>query len=249
MDDQSAVRREERTAARDQRRSARAAAQVERIAEMGERHETAQSRQREARAAVMERVMGSAPPPADAVTPNTRARIQQVALEMFIEHGYDATSLREISERLGFTKAALYYHFKSKEEIISSLVDDRLAALEDLLEWAETQPRDAKTRREIVRRYSEQLYEQRHHLTMRFMERNPTAMKAQPIAEKFRARLMRVSELLCEPGDSLETRLKTGLAIFAMHASWVLLPAGEVSDEERQAAALAVALDLVERRS
>ena len=41
---------------------------------------------------------------------DTRARIQQVALEMFAEQGYERTSLREIAERLGVTKAALYYH-------------------------------------------------------------------------------------------------------------------------------------------
>ena len=47
---------------------------------------------------------------------DTRVRIQQVALELFAEQGYERTSLREIAERLGVTKAALYYHFKSKEE-------------------------------------------------------------------------------------------------------------------------------------
>ena len=38
---------------------------------------------------------------------DTRARIQQVAVELFTEHGYEGTSLREIAERLGVTKAAL----------------------------------------------------------------------------------------------------------------------------------------------
>ena len=38
---------------------------------------------------------------------DTRARIQRVALELFAEQGYERTSLREIAERLGVTKAAL----------------------------------------------------------------------------------------------------------------------------------------------
>src|SRR5580704_12464879 len=54
--------------------------------------------------------------PHDARRGDTRARIQQVALELFAEQGYDKTSLREIAERLDVTKAALYYHFKSKED-------------------------------------------------------------------------------------------------------------------------------------
>ena len=43
---------------------------------------------------------------------DTRTRIQQVALELFAEQGYDKTSLREIAGRLDVTKAALYYHFE-----------------------------------------------------------------------------------------------------------------------------------------
>ena len=44
-----------------------------------------------------------------------------MALELFNEQGYDKTSLREIAERLGVTKAALYYHFRSKEDILLEL--------------------------------------------------------------------------------------------------------------------------------
>jgi AcrR family transcriptional regulator len=56
------------------------------------------------------------------VTPGTRERILDVALEMFGEQGYGGTSLRQIAGRLGFTKAALYYHFRSKEEIAKELI-------------------------------------------------------------------------------------------------------------------------------
>ncbi len=49
---------------------------------------------------------------------DTRERILDVALDLFIEKGYDKTTLREIADRLGFTKAALYYHFPSKSDIL-----------------------------------------------------------------------------------------------------------------------------------
>jgi AcrR family transcriptional regulator len=51
----------------------------------------------------------------------TRARILDIALELFNEQGYDKTSLRQIAERLGVTKAALYYHFERKEDILLEL--------------------------------------------------------------------------------------------------------------------------------
>jgi AcrR family transcriptional regulator len=52
---------------------------------------------------------------------STRDRILDVALDLFTEKGYDKTSLREIAEPLGITKAALYYHFASKEDMLMAL--------------------------------------------------------------------------------------------------------------------------------
>jgi AcrR family transcriptional regulator len=51
----------------------------------------------------------------------TREAILDVALELFNEQGYESTSLRQIAERLGVTKAALYYHFEKKEDILFEL--------------------------------------------------------------------------------------------------------------------------------
>jgi AcrR family transcriptional regulator len=51
----------------------------------------------------------------------TRERILDIALDLFIEQGYEKTSLRQIAEELGFSKAALYYHFASKDEILLAL--------------------------------------------------------------------------------------------------------------------------------
>lgn len=75
---------------------------------------------------------------------STRERILDVALDLFNEQGYDKASLREIAERLGVTKAALYYHFERKEDILLELhlrlhalgrdVLDRLGSLDAGLE-------------------------------------------------------------------------------------------------------------------
>src|SRR5580692_1087221 len=67
--------------------------------------------------------MATTEAPADQVPEvlSTRERILDAALDLFIEKGYDKTSLREIAEQLGFTKAALYYHFESKGDILMAL--------------------------------------------------------------------------------------------------------------------------------
>src|SRR5690349_18175967 len=147
---------------------------------------------------------------------DTRSRIQAVALELFNEQGYEATSLREIAERLGVTKAALYYHFRTKEDIVGSLVQDRLAALQRLLAWGREQPRTIETRRELLRRYSDDLHAGRHHLIMRFFERNQTALQGNEAGEQMRDRMLDLLELLRDPDAPLTTQLKCSLALFAM---------------------------------
>ena len=61
--------------------------------------------------------------PAETGSVGTRERILEVALGLFSEQGYDKTSLREVAEKVGVTKAALYYHFPSKEDILTELVE------------------------------------------------------------------------------------------------------------------------------
>ncbi len=52
---------------------------------------------------------------------STREKILDVALDLFTDQGFDGTSMREIAERLGITKPAIYYHFASKEDILIAL--------------------------------------------------------------------------------------------------------------------------------
>ena len=71
---------------------------------------------------------------------DTRTEILDVASELFTEKGYDATSLREIAERLGITKAALYYHFRSKDDILRALLEPMNTVVTELLGRLEAAP-------------------------------------------------------------------------------------------------------------
>ncbi|MFI7608309.1 TetR family transcriptional regulator [Micromonospora sp. NPDC049366] len=71
---------------------------------------------------------------------DTRTRILRAALDLFAEHGYQRTSLRQIAERLRLTKAAILYHFPAKEHLLSALVEPLLSDLEALLDAAEEKP-------------------------------------------------------------------------------------------------------------
>jgi AcrR family transcriptional regulator len=51
----------------------------------------------------------------------TRQQILDAARELFVQHGYDATSMRAIADRLEYTPTALYHHFRNKEALLSEL--------------------------------------------------------------------------------------------------------------------------------
>jgi AcrR family transcriptional regulator len=81
----------------------------------------------------------------------TRRKILDVALELFSTQGYDRTSLREISERLGFTKAALYYHFRAKEDILRALAGDLIEQFERIVEAGVNNPdRSLRARTQVL---------------------------------------------------------------------------------------------------
>ena len=53
---------------------------------------------------------------------NTKETITEIALKQFSENGYEATSMSDVANALGITKAALYKHFSSKREIFEAIV-------------------------------------------------------------------------------------------------------------------------------
>lgn len=174
----------------------------------------------------------------------TRERIQAVAVELFAEHGYDKTSLREIAERLDVTKAALYYHFPTKEAIVVSLFDDLIAGIDEIVEWAGRQPRTPETRQELIRRYA-LLARERPKSMMRFIQESKTRMQELAPGEKLQCRFRTLSALLHAPDASPAEQLKATLALVSATAAVGMLQDTEMTDEERYDAGLEVALELI----
>ncbi len=67
-----------------------------------------------------------------------RDQVLAVAVQLFNEQGYDATSVADLARRLGLTKSALYHHFTSKEQLLALALDSALTALEASLDAAQT---------------------------------------------------------------------------------------------------------------
>ncbi len=108
---------------------------------------------------------------------DTRAEIQRVALELFTTQGYEATSMRQISDALGIQKPSLYYHFRGKEEIVRSLLDQRGSEAEELLAWIAEQPSSPDLPRAAVLRWID-TFSADKLAGIRFLAANPLLMRS-----------------------------------------------------------------------
>jgi len=103
---------------------------------------------------------------------DTREEIRAVAMELFARDGFEQTSLRQIAERLDITKAALYYHFPSKDDLLAELAQPMIDDLEEFLARAgDVGPGDA---RDVLERYLALCH--RNRALLQGMLRDPAAL-------------------------------------------------------------------------
>ena len=87
------------------------------------------------------------------------ASVLAVAVEVFNERGYDGTSMRDLAERLGIAKSAIYHHVTGKEELLRLALDRALAGLATVTQRARALPAPAIERLEYLVRGSVEVLE------------------------------------------------------------------------------------------
>jgi AcrR family transcriptional regulator len=96
----------------------------------------------------------------------TRQQILETATRLFTELGYDATSLQLIADEMGLTKAAVYYHFRAKSDILHAAMLPGIQRLEVLLdETAAIRGRRARIEH-LVNGVVDFLVQNRHYAAM-----------------------------------------------------------------------------------
>ena len=178
---------------------------------------------------------------------DTRERIQSVALELFAEQGYDKTSLREIAERLDVTKAALYYHFKSKEDIVTSLVEDYFGQIDELVSWGRTQPKTPESRAEVLRRYYAIVAGAGE--VFRMLQHNQASVNSLALAknrcELFRERMDALVSLLTEPDPPLAGQLRAAVALASVSFGCMFYADRATDPDQLQSTVLDIAFELI----
>lgn len=68
----------------------------------------------------------------------TRDHIVEAADQLFYRQGYEATSFADIAAAVRISRGNFYYHFRTKDEILSAVIDRRLSATQTMLDQWET---------------------------------------------------------------------------------------------------------------
>lgn len=148
----------------------------------------------------------------------TRRRILQAAAELFVEHGFAGTSIRDISERLGMTKGSLYYHFTSKEDLLVALLAPLFEAVDEFVAAARA---TGGVTAELVRRLVDVLDE--HAPLFRSFAAHPMVDRAK-LEERYQmpARFVELQQIL-GGGEDEAALLRGRCALGVIHAG-VLAP-------------------------
>lgn len=146
----------------------------------------------------------------------SREKILDVATDLFVEHGYAGTPLSAIAAQLDFTKAALYYHFKSKVDILSGILSPLLDTIDELLDQAPERFPDAQQRWEFLYTYSQVLLSHSRAVEVLAINSSNTWLPDE-IKERIEYHRRRTMELAMLPDMSDEDQVKAILIMDMLH--------------------------------
>lgn len=155
-------------------------------------------------------------------------RVLAAALDLFSEHGFEGTSLQDIADRLGVTKAAVYYHFRSKDDLLLALVEPAFDELLALAGEKDSGLRPQRGRGVEVAGYVDYLL--RHRRVAAYLTRDATAMGRTVLVEKG-AQLRGQVEAMLLGGDTDELGTLWGAATLQALAGALMAAPPDVPDK------------------
>lgn len=160
--------------------------------------------------------------------PGTRAEILRIALHLFRAQGYDATSLRQIAERLGITKAALYYHFRAKEQLVVELTRPFLDGFAEIVMTARASAREgaANTTEDLLGQYVDLILGE--HEVLSLLATDPAAINHPEVGQRGGTLVRAFQAELVGPEASDADHIRVACAIGAVNAA-AGLPSAQVS--------------------
>jgi len=179
---------------------------------------------------------------------DTRETIRAVALELFSSRGFEQTSLREIAERVGLTKASLYYHYPSKQALLIAIVDPVITGWRTIADDTKDLEHNPANVRQVVERCLDVLLQNR--AVAGIFQRDPAGVvaAADSLWDDTLELGQRLNTWLAGPSPSVAEQLRAVAAmevLGAVLASASYLRGADVSDAEMRAVLLDAAMDVL----
>jgi AcrR family transcriptional regulator len=179
---------------------------------------------------------------------DTKAEIHRAAVDLFSTQGYDKTSLREIAEQVGITKASLYYHYSSKQQLLRAVIGTFLDDIFEVLRLADTLTWSPEAARDALGAYVDVIIA--HRATGPTLLRDIAAVLAAfgDDLEDLIARSRQFQLWLAGPEPSAADRLRASAAVEAIGAAMSADIDLGTSDAEMRAVLLDAAAAVLARR-
>jgi AcrR family transcriptional regulator len=163
---------------------------------------------------------------------DTRSAIREAALRQFIDKGVEQTSLREIADEVGITKASLYYHYASKADLLLAIVTPILFVMRDVADVLDQAPHTEDGIREVLRRYLIGLLN--HRAEGSLFVRDASAMSATlgPILPELIEINRRINRWLAGPDAPAESTIRAVAALEVLNTALSANAAVPEADDE-----------------
>jgi len=178
--------------------------------------------------------------------PDTRARILDAALDVFSEYGFEGSSLQQIADRLDLTKAALYYYFRSKDELLEALVEPAITGVTDIIDACAGEPDTPARRKEFMKQYLDYYLRQRRLVA--YISRDLATLAHPAFSAGNEVRRARMEAILAGSDLDFSDRVRVTMAFGGMQAAIAQYPDADEA-ELREALLDAGAALLRPRRS
>jgi AcrR family transcriptional regulator len=145
----------------------------------------------------------------------TRQLILATAQQLFDERGYDGTSLRQIADAVGMTKAAVYYHYPAKEHLLLELTRPMLDAMSDMVARLRNNG-GGDNPHAALGSYFDLFVE--HLPVVHMLSRDPGTQNHPDVGQRLRTLVEAVQRLIAGPEADDERTVRTACAMGAIHA-------------------------------
>ncbi len=166
----------------------------------------------------------------------TREQILDTALELFTTQGYDATSLRQVADRLHLTKAAVYYHFHAKQLLLLEITRPMLDGMSRLV--AELSATGRCEPPAVLTAYLDLFTE--HLGVLGLLAREPATWNHPDIGQRVRMLVAVLQKQLAGPDPSPARSVRAACAVAVVNAV-AALPADVLRDQHDTILAAALA--------